>query len=65
MNKEIKRLRTRMHKSADGVNRAAEQYGRGSRQHNLSLEVYSDAAKAYELACLAAGRNPYATYSGE
>ena len=65
MNKEIKSLLDRIYECADEVTSAAEQYGKRSAQHTLRLAVLSDAAKAYETACVAANREPYATYIGD
>lgn len=63
MNEEIKALLERMHECAAEGFFAAERFGKGSPQHLLQHAVYSDAAKGYENACKAAGRDPYATYS--
>ena len=62
MNEEIKAWLDRMYECADGIHSAGERYGRRSPQHTLWIKLLSDAAKAYETACIAANREPYATY---
>ena len=59
----IKATLDRMHECAEESFFAAARFGKGSQQHLLRHAVYSDAAKHYEDACKAAGREPYATYN--
>ena len=60
---EIRALRDRMHECAANAGTAAQTGGKGSPRHLLQLAHFADAARAYEAACAAAGREPYATYS--
>lgn len=63
MAEEIKALLDRMRECSSEAFYAAERFGKGSSQHLLRHAVYADAAKHYETACRAAGREAYATYS--
>lgn len=63
MNETLNALLNRMHNCAEESFLAVQRFGKGSPEHNTQIAIYSDAAKAYEAACRAMHREPYATYN--